>query len=102
MDRDSIAAPAPRTGRWRSRRALTAALRVFACRGYRDASVDEIAAVAGYSKGALLHFSAELPASTAFQASQPRSPCVAGMGVSLARYVPRSDARIVQKYRLAA
>ena len=37
---------------------LTAALRVFAERGYGHASVDEIAAVAGYSKGALYwHFS---------------------------------------------
>src|SRR3954471_9470063 len=32
---------------------LSAALRVFARRGYRDAGVDEIAAEAGYSKGAL-------------------------------------------------
>src|SRR6058998_4036386 len=37
---------------------LTAALRVFAQRGYREAGVDEIAAEAGYSKGALYwHFS---------------------------------------------
>jgi AcrR family transcriptional regulator len=37
---------------------LSAALRVFARRGYRDAGVDEIAAEAGYSKGALYwHFS---------------------------------------------
>ena len=37
---------------------LTAALRVFARRGYRQAGVDEIAAEAGYSKGALYwHFS---------------------------------------------
>src|SRR5688500_4439862 len=36
---------------------LTAALRVFARRGYREAGVDEIAADAGYSKGALYwHF----------------------------------------------
>ena len=36
---------------------LTAALRVFARRGYRHAGVDEIAAEAGYSKGALYwHF----------------------------------------------
>jgi AcrR family transcriptional regulator len=36
---------------------LAAALRVFASRGYRDAGVDEIAAAAGYSKGALYwHF----------------------------------------------
>jgi AcrR family transcriptional regulator len=39
---------------------LTAALRVFARRGYRDAGVDEIAAEAGYSKGALYwHFSSK-------------------------------------------
>jgi len=37
---------------------LTAALHVFARRGYREARVDEIAAEAGYSKGALYwHFS---------------------------------------------
>jgi AcrR family transcriptional regulator len=37
---------------------LTAALRVFARRGYREAGVDEIASEAGYSKGALYwHFS---------------------------------------------
>jgi AcrR family transcriptional regulator len=37
---------------------LAAALQVFARRGYRQASVDEIAAAAGYSKGALYwHFS---------------------------------------------
>ena len=37
---------------------LTAALRVFARRGYRQAGVDEIAATAGYSKGAVYwHFS---------------------------------------------
>jgi AcrR family transcriptional regulator len=39
-------------------RLLAAALRVFARRGYRQASVDEIAREAGYSKGALYwHFS---------------------------------------------
>ena len=37
---------------------LEAAMEVFAERGYRDASVDEIAARAGYSKGAIyFHFS---------------------------------------------
>jgi AcrR family transcriptional regulator len=37
---------------------LDAALQVFARRGYREAGVDEIAAEAGYSKGALYwHFS---------------------------------------------
>ena len=64
--------PAPRArdrvdGRTRAARAegreareelLSAALRVFARRGYREARVDEIAAEAGYSKGALYwHFS---------------------------------------------
>ena len=39
---------------------LEAALEVFAERGYRDATVDEIAARAGYSKGAIyFHFSAK-------------------------------------------
>ncbi len=39
---------------------LAAALRVFASRGYRQAGVDEIAAAAGYSKGALYwHFSSK-------------------------------------------
>src|SRR3954467_6825766 len=39
---------------------LAAALRVFARRGYRDAGVDEIAAEAGYSQGALYwHFSSK-------------------------------------------
>ena len=57
----------PLDGRTRAARAqgreareelLTAALHVFARRGYRDAGVDEIAAEAGYSKGALYwHFS---------------------------------------------
>ena len=39
---------------------LSAALRVFARRGYREAGVEEIAAEAGYSKGALYwHFSSK-------------------------------------------
>lgn len=39
---------------------LSAALRVFAEHGYRDASVDQIAAAAGYSKGALYwHFASK-------------------------------------------
>src|SRR3954452_4510185 len=39
---------------------LTAAVRVFARRGYREARVDEIAEEAGYSKGALYwHFSSK-------------------------------------------
>jgi AcrR family transcriptional regulator len=51
-----------RTARAQGRKArdelLSAALRVFARKGYREAGVDEIAAEAGYSKGALYwHFS---------------------------------------------
>src|SRR5205807_2337445 len=39
---------------------LSSALRVFALRGYGQASVDEIAAEAGYSKGALYwHFASK-------------------------------------------
>ena len=56
----SISAPAPLAHEGREARdeLLTAALRVFARRGYRQAGVDEIAAEAGYSKGALYwHFS---------------------------------------------
>jgi AcrR family transcriptional regulator len=45
---------------------LAAALRVFARRGYREAGVDEIAAEAGYSKGALYwHFSGKAQLLTA-------------------------------------
>lgn len=45
-------------GRQARNELLAAALRVFADRGYRQAGVDEIAAAAGYSKGALYwHFS---------------------------------------------
>jgi AcrR family transcriptional regulator len=56
LDRRTRAARAQ--GREARGELLTAALRVFARRGYRDAGVDEIAAEAGYSKGALYwHFS---------------------------------------------
>ena len=56
LDRRTRAARAE--GREARDELLTAALRVFARRGYRDAGVDEIAAEAGYSKGALYwHFS---------------------------------------------
>src|SRR3954447_14766290 len=50
---------AARAQRGEAREALlAAALRVFASRGYGQAGVDEIAAAAGYSKGALYwHFS---------------------------------------------
>jgi AcrR family transcriptional regulator len=56
VDRRTRAARAE--GRQARDELLTAALRVFARRGYREAGVDEIAAEAGYSKGALYwHFS---------------------------------------------
>ena len=56
LDRRTRAARAQ--GREARDELLTAALRVFARRGYREAGVDEIAAEAGYSKGALYwHFS---------------------------------------------
>src|ERR1700724_1085908 len=56
LDRRTRAARAE--GREARDELLTAALRVFARRGYRQAGVDEIAAEAGYSKGALYwHFS---------------------------------------------
>jgi AcrR family transcriptional regulator len=56
LDRRTRAARAD--GRKARDELLTAALRVFARRGYREAGVDEIAAEAGYSKGALYwHFS---------------------------------------------
>jgi AcrR family transcriptional regulator len=56
LDRRTRAARAE--GREARNELLTAALRVFARRGYREGGVDEIAAEAGYSKGALYwHFS---------------------------------------------
>src|SRR3954454_4357294 len=56
LDRRTRAARAQ--GREARDELLAAALEVFARRGYRDAGVDEIAAEAGYSKGALYwHFS---------------------------------------------
>jgi len=56
LDQRSRAARAE--GREAREELLAAAVRVFARRGYRDAGVDEIAAEAGYSKGALYwHFS---------------------------------------------
>jgi AcrR family transcriptional regulator len=56
VDRRTRAARAE--GRHAREELLTAALHVFALRGYEQAGVDEIAAEAGYSKGALYwHFS---------------------------------------------
>jgi AcrR family transcriptional regulator len=52
--------PARAEGRDGREELLEAALQVFAERGYRDSSVDEIAERAGYSKGALYwHFSSK-------------------------------------------
>jgi AcrR family transcriptional regulator len=56
LDRRTRAARAQ--GRESRDELVAAALRVFARRGYRQASVDEVAAEAGYSKGAVYwHFS---------------------------------------------
>ncbi len=56
--RDQRTREARAEGRAAREELLAAALRVFARRGYREAGVDEIAAEAGYSKGALYwHFS---------------------------------------------
>ena len=56
VDRRTKAARAE--GRQAREELLSAALRVFARRGYREAGVEEIAAEAGYSKGAVYwHFS---------------------------------------------
>jgi AcrR family transcriptional regulator len=58
LDRRTRAARAE--GRHAREELLTAALHVFARRGYEQAGVDEIAAEAGYSKGALYwHFAAK-------------------------------------------
>ena len=58
LDRRTRAARAQ--GRAARDELLTAALRVFARRGYAQAGVDEIAAEAGYSKGALYwHFASK-------------------------------------------
>src|SRR4051794_29477114 len=58
LDRRSRVARAQ--GRQAREQLLSAALRVFARRGYGQAGVDEIAADAGYSKGALYwHFSSK-------------------------------------------
>lgn len=55
---DGRTRPARAQGRAARDELLSAALGVFAVRGYHQASVDEIAAAAGYSKGALYwHFS---------------------------------------------
>src|SRR5438067_7859105 len=70
--RDNVARLDQRTraaragGRESREELLAAALRVFARRGYREAGVDEIAAEAGYSKGALYwHFSSKAELLTA-------------------------------------
>jgi AcrR family transcriptional regulator len=64
LDRRSRAARAE--GREGRDELLSASLRVFARRGYGEAGVDEIAAEAGYSKGALYgHFSSKAELLTA-------------------------------------
>src|SRR3954466_11788620 len=70
---------------------LTAALRVFARRGYRDAGVDEIAAEGGYSKGALYwHFSGKEDVLTALLEERVDAPMREQVGV-LASAPPDQD-----------
>jgi AcrR family transcriptional regulator len=73
LDRRTRAARAE--GREAREELLTAALRVFARRGYRETGVDEIAAEAGYSKGALYwHFSGKAELLTALLEERVDSP----------------------------
>jgi AcrR family transcriptional regulator len=59
---------------------LEAALEVFADRGYRDASVDEIADRAGYSKGAIyFHFSGKEGVFFALLEERVDAPLYAGL-----------------------
>ncbi|MFL5912237.1 MAG: TetR/AcrR family transcriptional regulator [Gaiellaceae bacterium] len=70
---------------------LAAALRVFARRGYREARVDEVAAEAGYSKGALYwHFSAKEELLDALFEERIDAP-VRDMVALLASAPPESD-----------
>jgi AcrR family transcriptional regulator len=70
---------------------LAAALRVFARRGYRAAGVDEIAAEAGYSKGALYwHFSGKEELLTALLEERIDAPMRDRVGL-LASAPPERD-----------
>src|SRR4051794_20508367 len=70
---------------------LAAAIEVFAERGYRDASVDEIAARAGYSKGAIyFHFSGKEDLFFALLEERVDAPLYAGLEV-LATGPPEQD-----------
>src|SRR3954447_22637663 len=80
---------------------LEAALGVFAERGYRDASVDEIAARAGYSKGAIyFHFSGKEDLFFALLAERVAAPLYAA--VELLATAPPQDAMSVEASRLFA
>lgn len=73
--RDQRTRAARSEGREAREELLTAALRVFARRGYRDAGVDEIAAEAGYSKGALYwHFAGKSELLTALLEERVDAP----------------------------
>src|SRR5947209_2437259 len=70
---------------------LEAALEVFAARGYRDASVEEIAERAGYSKGAIyFHFSAKEDLLFALLEERLDAPLYAGLEL-LATGPPEHD-----------
>lgn len=80
---------------------LEAAVEVFAERGYRDASVDEIAARAGYSKGAVyFHFSGKEDLFFALLEERVDGPLYAGLQV-LAAGPPEHDMSIEASRRFA-
>ena len=80
---------------------LAAAMEVFAERGYRDASVDQIAARAGYSKGAIyFHFSGKEDLFFALLAERVDAPLYAA--VELLATAPPHDDMSVEANRLFA
>src|SRR4051794_36179618 len=81
---------------------LEAALGVFAERGYRDASVDEIAGRAGYSKGAVyFHFSGKEDLFFALLEERVDRPLLAGLEL-LATGPPEQDMSIEATRQFAA
>src|SRR5690242_644018 len=94
-------------GRWTRRPAerpgelLDAALRVFAARGYRNASLEEVAAAAGVTKGAVYHYfkNKEELLSSALEYRQQRSSV--RLEEALRRETGTSAARIRLLFRRA-
>lgn len=80
---------------------LEAALEVFAERGYRDASLEEIAARAGYSKGAIyFHFSGKEDLLFALLEERVDRPLYAGLEL-LATGPPEHDMSVEASERFA-